>query len=102
MYTVYVLALELLDGFYVGFSGNFNRRLEQHKTGCGAIVTKKYGVRSVVHIEEAPTVVQAKVREKELQEEYSKRSTTWGADEVRGVEVGLPLGGWEAFWAAAL
>jgi len=66
VFTVYVLSLLYIDGYYVGFSSNFPRRLTQHILGEGANVTKEFGVCSIMHTEPAPDVPSAIAREGQL------------------------------------
>ncbi len=80
MFTVYVLELLRIAGFYVGFSANFEHRLGKHRSGQGAVVTRAHGVKRVAHTEQAATKREAKVREIELVREYSHRGCCWGGD----------------------
>ncbi len=65
-YTIYVLSLLYIDGYYVGFSACFSKRLTQHILGEGAHVTRRFGVASIKHTEEVTSLESAKAREGEL------------------------------------
>jgi predicted GIY-YIG superfamily endonuclease len=80
MFTVYVLSLLYVDGYYVGFSSNFPKRLKQHIFNQGARITREFGVASIKHTEEVPTVEIAKAREDNLVRWLSfQGALVWGA-----------------------
>ena len=51
---------------YIGYTDNLKRRLNQHKSGKGALFTKKYNAVDLVFFEEYEEKSKAKKREKQL------------------------------------
>lgn len=78
--TVYVLKQEQGKS-YVGISGNFNSRLDQHQFGEGAEWTKKYPVTGVESTETVANLQMAKDRERHLTLKLMKER---GINNVRG------------------
>ena len=75
--TEYVYVWELNDGkFYVGWSENLSRRIDEHLSGEGALWTKKYHPLSIIEILRGDKEIE---RQKTL--EYMKIK---GWDNVRG------------------
>lgn len=65
MFYVYILRLN--DGrLYVGYSKDPRKRLNLHKKGGGAFLTRQMGVRTLLYQESHPTIESAKKREKQL------------------------------------
>ena len=65
-YYVYILTNAYNRVLYIGVTGNLERRLYQHKTGCFEGFTKKYNVHKLVYFEETSDVHSALEREKQL------------------------------------
>jgi len=65
IYSVYILASRT-KVTYVGVTGNLPRRIAQHRAGKASRFTARYGVLSLVHVEQTPDVLAAIRREKEL------------------------------------
>jgi predicted GIY-YIG superfamily endonuclease len=78
--TVYVLK-QKQGKTYVGISGDFDSRLDQHQSGEGAEWTKKYQVIAVEHTETVPNLEIAKQRERHLTLKLMKER---GINNVRG------------------
>jgi len=75
--TEYVYVWQLEEGkYYVGYSENLSRRLEEHMTEEGAVWTKKYKPLSIIEIVRGGTGV-----EKQKTLEYMKK---FGFENVRG------------------
>lgn len=64
-YYVYILA-SIQRTLYTGMSGDFPRRLHQHKTGAIPGFTRRYRVNRLVHFEMFTDVRDAKAREHQL------------------------------------
>lgn len=65
-YSVYILTNFAKTVLYIGFSGNLQERIAQHKAGEVPGFTKKYKTNILVYYEEFEDVNVAKVREKAL------------------------------------
>jgi putative endonuclease len=65
-YFVYILASRRNGTLYVGVTNNLSRRVEAHKTKAVPGFTKQYGVDRLVHVEEYPTIAEARAREHTL------------------------------------
>ena len=65
MITVYVLRSQTNGRRYVGISANLAQRLIEHQKS-GSTVAKQLGPFALLHTEEYPNYVQARVREKFL------------------------------------
>ena len=77
--TIYKLNLE--DGKkYIGKTTNFDRRMDQHFSGNGSKVTKKFKPIDGKTIDEVPGFLSDEI-EHEYTEEYIKK---YGYDKVRG------------------
>lgn len=68
-YSVYVLKCED-DVTYVGMTGNLKQRLNEHRSGEGSEVTKKFSPVKVVEVVKCKTKTEAKNLEKEMYHEY--------------------------------
>lgn len=63
----FVYILQSLDGkYYVGYTTDINRRMEQHRTGKGAKFTRGFGFRKLLYHESLPSKSGALKREAEL------------------------------------
>ena len=51
---------------YTGVTNNLDRRVREHKDGCGSAFTAKYKCHRLVYYEEFGLIDQAIVREKEI------------------------------------
>ncbi|MBI4226520.1 GIY-YIG nuclease family protein [Candidatus Roizmanbacteria bacterium] len=65
MYTVYILRNQR-DQLYVGSSNNVQLRIPRHNAGFGAEFTKRNKDFKLVYMENYPTLVQARRREKQI------------------------------------
>ena len=65
MYILYILR-NIHDRLYIGQTNNLERRLNDHKTGCGAKFIKDYGYFELVYTEYFETRIDAMHREMQL------------------------------------
>jgi len=65
-YYVYILASGRHETLYIGVTNNVPTRLEQHRSGKGPDLVKKYGVYRLVHVETYAAPREAIAREKQL------------------------------------
>jgi len=65
---VYILASRRHGTLYIGVTSDIARRVVEHREGRIPGFTKKYGVKRLVHVETAETIVEAIAREKALKE----------------------------------
>jgi putative endonuclease len=65
-FFVYVLANRKRGVVYVGSTGDFIRRLAEHKSKTTPGFTSTYGVIMLVYLEEYPSIVEARAREAAL------------------------------------
>jgi putative endonuclease len=63
---VYILASKRNGTLYVGVTSNLAGRIEAHKAKAVPGFTKQYGVDRLVHVEEYPSVTEARAREHAL------------------------------------
>lgn len=63
---VYILTNKYRTTFYIGVTGNLNKRIEQHKNNIGAKFPSKYNMHDLIYYEEFNDVNQAIKREKQL------------------------------------
>lgn len=64
MPTHFVYILQSRDGrYYVGYTTDLQRRMQQHKTGKGAKFTRAFGFRKLLYSEKHPTKSVALKRE---------------------------------------
>ena len=75
---IYVLALEE-NKIYVGVTDNVERRFSQHRSGKGAVWTKRYPPVSIIEIR----VVNSPFDEEMVTKEYMSK---FGIDDVRGAK----------------
>ena len=80
MFTVYVLLSYSTNRFYVGQTGNLERRLYEHYNGC-ARYTKNRGPWALVYSEEWGTRGEAMERERYLKTGEGKR---WLREKLNG------------------
>jgi putative endonuclease len=64
-FHVYILASHTRR-LYIGVTGNLPRRLAQHRAGMASRFTQRYGITSLVYVEQASTARDAIAREKQL------------------------------------
>ncbi len=62
-FYVYILASQRNGTLYVGVTGDLSRRMSEHKSGVVPGFTRKYGVSTLVHLEEYSSVIEARERE---------------------------------------
>jgi len=65
MYHVYLLKSKKNNTFYVGYTNNIKRRLQEHNTGL-VEYTKKFRPWSLIYYETFVSLKDAKLREKSL------------------------------------
>jgi len=65
-YYVYILASRKYGTLYIGVTNDLRTRLEQHCSGRGSELVKKYAVRRLVHVETFASLQEAIAREKQL------------------------------------
>lgn len=65
-YYCYLLTNKNRTLLYVGYSDNLENRIKQHKSGRGAVFTRKYKVFDLIHFEIFSSKKEAKAREKKL------------------------------------
>ncbi|HLD44407.1 MAG TPA: GIY-YIG nuclease family protein [bacterium] len=65
-YYVYILASKKNGTLYVGVTSNLSKRIFEHKQDLVDGFTKKYGVHSLVYIEQTNDVNDALLRERRL------------------------------------
>ncbi len=65
-YHVYILASHKRGAIYVGVTGKLEQRAAEHRTGAQGGFTRRYGARTVVHVESYPDPLAAIAREKRL------------------------------------
>lgn len=63
---VYILASKKNGTLYVGVTSDMVCRVWEHKTDAVAGFTRRYGVRTLVHVESHATMEEAILREKEI------------------------------------
>ncbi|MGL4289743.1 MAG: GIY-YIG nuclease family protein [Phreatobacter sp.] len=66
MYCVYMMASDRNGTLYVGVTNDIARRAYQHRTGAGAVFTRKYRVQKLVWMEPHDSIVEAIGREKQI------------------------------------
>jgi putative endonuclease len=60
---VYILASRYRGPLYVGVTNDPPRRIGEHMAGAVDGFTKKYNVKLLVHLEEYPSILEARARE---------------------------------------
>lgn len=65
MYYVYILRSKKDNSFYIGYTNNVERRLQEHNIGS-VEYTKKYKPWSLIYYEAFISLEDAKIREKSL------------------------------------
>lgn len=65
-YCVYILTNQHNKVFYIGVTGNLQKRIYEHKNKLAEGFTKKYNVDKLVYYEQTEDVRSALVREKQL------------------------------------
>jgi len=63
---VYILSNRRYGVLYVGFTNDLARRINEHKTKAIPGFTSEYGVARLVYVEEFPTALEARARERSL------------------------------------
>lgn len=63
---VYIMANAPHGTLYIGVTSDVMRRVSEHKLGIVEGFTKKYGLKTLVYLEVAPTMADAIAREKQL------------------------------------
>ena len=63
---VYILANKYRTTFYVGVTGNLQKRISEHIEEKGSIFTQKYNLKELIYYEEFTDIEQAIAREKQL------------------------------------
>ncbi len=62
-YFVYILASQRNGTLYVGVTNDLSRRVAAHKAKAVPGFTARYGVDRLVHVEEYPSILEARARE---------------------------------------
>jgi len=65
-YYVYILANKYNKIFYIGFTDDIERRINEHKNKMFEGFTKKYNVDKLVYFEKHLTMEEAQLREKRI------------------------------------
>ena len=65
-YWVYILASRRNGTLYIGLTNDLARRVWEHKMGVGAVFTRKYGVKTLVHAQPFEDIDDAMAQEKRL------------------------------------
>lgn len=76
MFWVYILCNKESDRYYIGSTGNLERRLKQHKNGSTR-TTKILGTFELVYKEEYDNELDARLRERKLKSYKSKKYIKW-------------------------
>jgi putative endonuclease len=63
---VYILASKRNGTLYIGVTSNMTKRLWQHQNNSFKGFTQQYGVKTLVHMEQYPSMDQAIAREKAM------------------------------------
>lgn len=66
VYVVYILTNKQHGTLYIGVTGNFARRMKEHRAGVIDGFTKKYDLKKLVYFEKFADPITAIAREKEL------------------------------------
>lgn len=81
MYYVYVIECEIPNHYYIGLTQNFDERIRKHMNRKGARFTSLHGFKKVICKEEYYWREDAKVRERELAQDYINK---YGVENVAG------------------
>ena len=65
-FFVYILASRYRGTMYVGVTSDLSRRVGEHKSGVVPGFTKRYGVKLLVYMEQYPSILEARARERVL------------------------------------
>jgi len=63
---VYILSNRRYGVLYVGFTNDLMRRIHEHKTRATPGFTSDYGATRLVYVEEFPTALEGRARERSL------------------------------------
>lgn len=72
-YYVYILRSTVNQSFYIGYTTDLRKRLQEHNTGLSA-ATKPYKPYSLIFYEAFPNKTDAKHREEYLKSGFGRRS----------------------------
>lgn len=72
MYFVYILFSERIDKYYIGCTGDLDRRLDEHNSGLSSFTSKGTPWKRV-YSEEFTTLSEARKREVEIKKKKSKK-----------------------------
>jgi putative endonuclease len=75
-FTVYIVYSEMLDRYYVGYTGNINVRLQQHNDGISEYTSSANDWR-LMYKEAFSTREAAMAREREIKREKSRKYIEW-------------------------
>ena len=65
-YCCYILSNKNKTVLYIGYTENLKKRIKEHRSGNGALFTKKYNCYELLHFETFITKKEAKSRERQL------------------------------------
>lgn len=63
---VYIMTNRRNGAIYVGVTSDIAARVTQHRNGEGADFCRRYGLKRLVYVEQAPTILEAIAREKQM------------------------------------
>ena len=63
---VYIVSNKGRTTLYIGVTSNLERRILQHKSGCGSVFTSRYHLTDLMYFEAIPGMQNAIDREKQL------------------------------------
>jgi putative endonuclease len=70
---VYILSNKNRTTLYIGVTSNLERRILQHKSGCGSVFTSRYHLTDLIYFEEIQGMQNAIDREKQLKTWHKAR-----------------------------
>jgi putative endonuclease len=93
-FFVYILSNRRRGVMYVGSTNDVTRRLAEHRSKAIDGFTSEYGVTCLVHIEEYPSIIEARAREHSLKKwrrAWKFKLIEEANPEWRDLAVDLPL-----------
>ncbi|MES2904918.1 MAG: GIY-YIG nuclease family protein [Pseudomonadota bacterium] len=77
---IYIMADRYRGAMYIGVTSDLPARITANREGRGSKFCARYGLSRLVHVEEAPTIIEAIAREKALK----KWNRAWKIELVEG------------------